>query len=255
MTCDETRELLNGFVDGEFDLRTQAEIDRHVRGCNGCTREFEGLRALRAAFVSADLRYSAPVTLRERVRAITSPAAPQHSENRPARLMWTWLGAGAAFATMFLLVWVFVFRGRINNPNLIAQEAVSSHIRSLMLNHLTDVPSTDQHMVKPWFDGKVDFSPPVTDLKSQGFPLVGGRLDALAEHPVAALVYQRRLHVINLFVWPANAKALLGSRSFIERGYNALLWEQGGWDFCAVSDLNSTELAQFALAIQGTIQK
>ncbi len=255
MTCDETRGLLNGFLDGEFDLRTQAEIDRHVRECGSCSREFEGLRALRAALRSADLRYPAPQSLRDRVRVISGPVAKLRSEERSSRLMWAWLGTGAAFATMFLLVWVFVFRGRINNPNLIAQEAVSSHIRSLMLNHLTDVPSTDQHTVKPWFDGKVDFSPPVTDLKSQGFPLVGGRLDALAEHPVAALVYQRRLHVINLYVWPASAKASLGSRSFTERGYNTLLWEQGGWDFCAVSDLNSTELAQFAQAIQGTIQK
>jgi anti-sigma factor RsiW len=124
-------------------------------------------------------------------------------------------------------------------------EVVSSHVRSMMANHLTDVASSDQHTVKPWFDGKVDFAPPVTNLTAFGFPLVGGRLDYLQSRPVAAAVYQRNKHIINLFVWPASRNRNTTKKLGVEKGYNVISWEGPGMNFCAVSDLNPVELREF----------
>jgi len=119
-------------------------------------------------------------------------------------------------------------------------------VRSLMVNHLTDVTSTDQHTVKPWFDGKIDFAPPVADFKSDGFPLVGGRLDYVDHHPAAALVYQRRLHYINVFIWPAKATSNEPVKSETREGYNILHWRQSGMEYWAASDLSNNEMERFA---------
>jgi anti-sigma factor RsiW len=121
-------------------------------------------------------------------------------------------------------------------------ELISSHVHSLLANHLTDVATSDQHTVKPWFNGKIDFSPPVVDLKARGFPLVGGRVDYLKGRVVAALIYRRSGHVINLFIWPASGPSVpAGERE----GYSLLNWSQAGLNFWAVSDLNEPELKQF----------
>jgi len=128
----------------------------------------------------------------------------------------------------------------------LAEEVVSSHVRSLMANHLTDVESSDQHTVKPWFDGKVDFAPTVTNLTEHGFPLIGGRLDYLHGRPVAAEVYQRNKHKINLFVWPATRNRITMKKVSVEKGYNVISWEAAGMNYSTVSDLNPTELREFA---------
>src|SRR6185503_12846278 len=144
------------------------------------------------------------------------------------------------------LLWkILAARSQSNTDDLLAQEVVSSHIRSMMLNHLVDVPSSDQHTVKPWFNGKLDFAPDVKDLVDQGFPLVGGRLDYVDNRAVAALVYQRRKHSINLFIWPSS-DAAKSTQQFSVNGYNIIHWTNSGSTYWAVSDVNSTDLSEFA---------
>jgi anti-sigma factor RsiW len=152
----------------------------------------------------------------------------------------------AALALVLALPWLM----HRSTDSRLAQEVVSAHIRSLMADHLTDVASTDQHTVKPWFTGKVTFSPPVADLAAQGFPLVGGRLDVLKEQPVAALVYQRRKHFINLFIWPSTRTVSAREQSLSQRGYNLVHWIEDGMDCWAVSDVNGADLQEFMQAVR-----
>jgi anti-sigma factor RsiW len=166
---------------------------------------------------------------------------------RPARRFgWERLFAWAGAAAVVAAAWIAVVRLPANAEQAMATEVVSSHVRSMMASHLTDVTSTDQHTVKPWFDGKVDFAPPVTDLAAQGFPLLGGRLDYLGGHPVAALVYGRRKHVINLFVWPQSGDR--PPREVTLRGYHTVHGVKNGMEYWAVSDVNPQDLE---LLVQG----
>jgi anti-sigma factor RsiW len=159
--------------------------------------------------------------------------------------------AGLAACVAVAAVVVFRFAPGASRPSqsdLLTQQVLASHVRSLMADHLTDLPSSDQHTVKPWFDGKLDFSPPVKDLSSKGFPLVGGRLDYLQDRPVAALVYQRRKHFINLFIWPSPESST--QRMAMQHGYNIHHWADSGMTFWAVSDLNNSELEEFVRLIR-----
>jgi anti-sigma factor RsiW len=203
---------------------------------------------MRQSLQSSKLYERAPDVLRTRIRSqlAGSQVPPKVSPIR-RRTVLEWL----AIAATVILAFFFGTRvipnvGAQRQTNLIAQEIVASHIRSLQPGHLYDVQSTDQHTVKPWFDGKIDFAPPVADLAQAGFPLVGGRLDYVDGRPVAALIYQRRLHYINLFMWPSTEKQNLQMASQTAAGYNILHWTKDGMTFWAVSDLATDELQTFA---------
>jgi len=243
MNCETTDELLNAYVDGELDLMTEVDVEKHLSSCRGCKDRTRALRELRSGFSDKTLRFDAPAELREKVSRSMSAAEAFRPKIRKPWIRW--MPALATAAALMLVIAFFVFRSQPSNDDLIANELVSDHVRSMMVDHLADVPSTDQHTVKPWFDGKLDYSPPVTDLASQGFPLTGGRLDYAAGRPIAALVYQRRLHPINLFVFPTT-EADSRPKTSTRQGFNVVHWTRQGMTFWAVSDLNPDELQQFA---------
>ena len=245
MNCQEIEALKNAYADRELDLVRATEIERHLNDCAACSRSYEHLRALRSALKSADLYFEAPAHLKSRIRA-GFPRKEKSPAGNPF-LGWQWLkwgipAAGTALIALLLATALMV-------PSLdagLAQEVTASHVRSLMAAHLTDVASSDQHTVKPWFDGKLDFAPPVKDLAAQGFPLVGGRLDYLQNRQVAALVYQRHKHLVNLFIWPAARTSNTAQKPAARQGYNLIHWNESGMTFWAVSDLNLAELQEFA---------
>ena len=249
MNCERVRTLLPGYVDGELDLVTGLEIEEHLKTCADCSREVAHLLELQSLLVNrrAELVHPAPPDLRRRIRTSIHKA----SGGERAALFGAWrLAAAALVLGLVVLAAVGLASGWFNpRADLLAQEVEIAHVRSLMADHLTDVTSTDQHTVKPWFDGKLDFSPPVVDLAAQGFPLDGGRLDYIDGHPAAALVYLRNKHVINLLIWPSTDPPA-GVRSSTTHGYHLFQWNQSGMAFWAVSDLESGELQNFVQLIQ-----
>jgi anti-sigma factor RsiW len=249
LECRDTQNLLDGYGDGELDLVRTLEIERHLQECPVCTQIQQNNQALRSALKETSLYFKAPTNLQKRLRGASRAAIQEVPRYRVSS--WRGVSVAAARACVALLMWVLIsIPSRPAADDLLAQEVVSGHIRSLMANHLTDVPSSDTHTVKPWFDGKLDFAPPVTDLTKQGFPLVGGRLDYLGSKAVAALVYQRRQHFINLFIWPSNDIAESGNKMMTRQGYNVIRWNQSGMTFWMVSDLNLSELQQLAEVVQ-----
>jgi anti-sigma factor RsiW len=251
VSCQETQDLIHGYVDGELDLVRSLEIERHIEGCASCSRSYRTQQDLKGALQAVPLRFTASSDLRRRIRSAVREAGEPASSRRAFNWLptWTWAGAVAALTLVAVLSWNLARISRApSGDELVAQEVIDSHVRSLMANHLEDVPSTDQHTVKPWFNGKLDFSPPVQDLAKEGFPLVGGRLDYLENRPVAALVYQRRKHYINLFIWPSAHAS--GQGAVMRQGYNLLHWTQSGMAFWAASDLNNSELQEFVKLIQ-----
>jgi anti-sigma factor RsiW len=244
--CAETQQLIHGYLDGELDLVTSVAVERHTQECPACAATYRRGRALREALRGGSLAFAPPADLRQRVRA----ALGRVSNGRPARRVPAWpvLAVAAASLAAGVLLAVVLLRAYGSRPagDALAREVVASHVRSLMEKHLKDVDSTDQHTVKPWLTPRVGYGPPVVNLKDEGFPLVGGRLDYLDGRPVAAVVYQRRQQVINLFVWPAEGGAETGPEAQTRQGYHLVHWTRGGMTYWAVSDLNPDELQTFA---------
>lgn len=261
MNCEDTRRLLDADLDSELDLVRHLDLAAHLRGCPACASIAGNARARRAALRAALPRFTAPPPLAEKIRASMrgagaqpetpgprreSPASPPA---QPGTVFHLWQRAGVAASVSLALLGGYAWGNARAHANLLFDEAVTDHVRSLQAAHLTDVASTDRHTVKPWFAGKLAFSPPVVDLALQGFSLAGGRLEHLAGHPAAALVFHCRRHAINLFIWPANERAL-SARTARRDGYNATTWSNAGLNFLAVSEISADELAQFADAFR-----
>ena len=249
MNCPEALTLTHPYSDGELDLVRSLDLEKHLAQCPSCSRAYEDLNGLKSALHSTDLYFKAPASLRRQVRA--SIAAESAKADRAPFSWWTILKLGVpAMGAALVLLLMFPVLNQHSLDDRLAQEVTSAHVRSLMVNHKIDVISADPHTVKPWFQGKLDFTLPVVDLADRGFPLIGGRLDYLQGRPVAALIYQRHQHFINLFVWPAVAAQDKPQTVVVRQGYNLIHWTASGMTFWAISDLNRTELSDFARLIK-----
>ncbi|HET6912142.1 MAG TPA: anti-sigma factor [Rhodanobacteraceae bacterium] len=236
MNCPEARMLLHAYLDDELDAPRSAEVARHLAGCEACGARYRSLEALQQSLRAPGLYQHAPADLASRIRA-QLPNADANPRNHRRHRQWPVLSAALA-ALLLIAVGVASWQAvQLHSPddNALIAEAVSDHQRSLLAEHLIDVRSSDQHTVKPWFDGKLEFSPQVKDLRAQGFELIGGRLDVLDGRRVAALVYKRHLHMINVFEWPSDSKPD-DIDSPGRDGYRVIGWTQGGMRFLAVSD-------------------
>jgi anti-sigma factor RsiW len=242
MDHEQIRELLHPYVDGELDLPTARETEKHLRDCPDCRGVERAIRGLREAVTSGRFAYRAPSHLRRNIRA-----ALRREAKTTQKVFWPWLifATGAACALIVLSAALFQTT-RSSRNNTIVDEIIANHVRSLLATHLVDVASSDQHTVKPWFYGKIDFAPEVRDLSGDGFPLIGGRLDYLDGKTVVALVYQRNKHSINVFIMPATGNADTSLSAASRRGYNILSWTHREMKYWAVSDLNQAELRRFA---------
>jgi len=233
--CPDRELLLGALVDGELDAANVAMVEAHAARCEGCREELERLKAVRALLAAEGVRHTASPAFAERIGRMPELKRKSANDNRLS-----WLGAalGGAVAASLAMVALLPPAGQA----IIDEQLVSSHVRSLQPGHLTDVQTTNQHIVKPWFNGKIDFSPPVPELADHGFPLAGGRLDSIDGKTVAAIVYHRRLHTVNLFVWPAGRQS---ERAFAKDGFAVREWTRNGLRFAAVSDIPAPELQQF----------
>ena len=234
-------ELLHAYVDGELDLANTRETERHLQSCADCRGTEKAIRELRHALTSEATAYRAPAHLRRNVRAALRREA---KSTRQTLSPWLMFATGAAFAALIFGFALFQTT-RAARTKAIVDQVVADHVRSLLAAQLVDVFSSDQHTVKPWFDGKIDFAPEVRDLSADGFPLVGGRLDYLNGKTVVALVYKRNRHPINLFIAPASTARSTSPAIMNRRGYNVFSWAKNGMNYWAVSDLNEAELRQF----------
>ena len=243
MICTEAEPLLGACLDGELDAKTALGIEQHLSGCDACSSAYRKLECLRDEIVALELDWSAAVDLRPLRASI-------RRRNHPSWLQRAWprsLLLAAATAALLLVVFL---PGRLPLTNSgIERQIVDNHVRSLMAEHLVDVPSSDRHTVKPWFQGKLGFSPAVPDLAADGFVLLGGRLDVIGARPSAAIVYKRQNHVINLWITSRDGIGR-GSELTNLDGYNLIRWQQNGMAYWAVSDLNVAELRQFAALIR-----
>ncbi|MBX4928142.1 anti-sigma factor family protein [Rhizobium binae] len=248
--CSEWRVMLHGFVDGELDSVHAAQLEDHLATCADCRAEMEKVQAVREIIHQNGVRWRPPEALRSHVlsmlsfeQAVVASSLPQTRQGPVWRStldfirQWSFIPSLAVLAAS-----AFLFVNAPSQTALLQDQILSSHIRSMMADHLTDVLTSDQHTVKPWFNGKLDFSPPVSDLSKDGFPLIGGRVDYIGGRTVAAIVYRRHGHIINLFVWPAASTA---ETTTVHDGYNVTQWSDGGLAFSAISDVAASDLVEF----------
>lgn len=244
MDCRDVQHLLDPYCDGELDLVRHLQVEHHLAECAECAERERGLRLLQTALASAPLYHRAPGALRDRLQGTSAPSPSPARQRR-----WSKAALAATAAGIVLVAAATVTAGALwlgaTAEDRLADRVVAGHIRSLQVNHATDVTSSDQHTVKPWLLEKLDFSPQVVDLSADGYALTGGRLDYLIDRPVAALVYHRRQHVINVFTWPAAADEERPVRSSHRQGFHVRSWQRSGMAYWAISDLNPRELDDF----------
>jgi len=253
MSCQDTKHQLHGFLDGELDSVRISELEEHLKGCPACSRAHQEYQSLRRAMASPSLYFKVPRGLERKVRSAVREAAANETSRPARRWTWNWKPQAwlAPFAAAALVTVVTLhFWTQHWTADQRVQEILSAHVRSLMVDHLTDVASSDQHTVKPWFTGRLNFSPIVIDPTAEGFPLIGGRLDYVADSPTAAVVYQRRKHYINLFISPANQTATTKEDLLTRHGYNLFHWLQEGMEYWAVSDVTKSDLQQFVQLVR-----
>jgi anti-sigma factor RsiW len=254
MTCEEAEVLLNALIDGELDAGHAREVEQHIAECPRCSAAFAAYQKMSQAMAAADMRYTAPLALRRRIEAALPRAPAPNVRPMPSRrslLRGFAMGSAVSAIAATGLVAIVV---RNDDEQRIDAEIVSAHLRSLQAGHLTDVISTDQHTVKPWFAGKLGISPPVMDLTADGFALVGGRLDYIDGQPFGAVVYRRRAHIINVFVTQSsNAEHRpAGMEAF--QGFNIRRWNHRGLNCWAVSDLGADELSEFGEKFEAAVK-
>lgn len=242
MSCELAKSVLHGYFDGELDAAGAAEFERHLPSCADCAAALGAQKRVRSSLLRAGLYEPAPVALRRRLDADLGAPARGAGATSSRAAPWRWLAVAATFVLAILVGWMVIpgLGGKRDEAGL-ASAVVDAHLRSLQPGHLVDVLSTDQHTVKPWFDGKIDLAPPVRDFGAEGFPLQGGRLDVVQGRTVAVVVYARRKHLINVFVWPTTEKDSRPS-SGSRLGYNWVDWRRGGMEMCAISDVNPADL-------------
>jgi anti-sigma factor RsiW len=261
--CPERELHLHGLADGELDAANALALEDHLQGCAPCSAAYSEILGQKQLLKSDGLRFRAPESLRVRVLAaiaaedgagaeetLISPAYTPARVRQSSPRRFHFSQAGAAFSAMALAASLILFVNSWNQSPDLDSQLAGAHVRSLLVTHLTDVASSDQHTVKPWFLGKLDFAPPVVDLAQKDFPLIGGRLDYIGGRVVPALVYKRHGHVINLFVWPAGKMAAAAETL---DGYHIVSWSQGGFTYAAVSDLNLPELREFQRALENNL--
>jgi anti-sigma factor (TIGR02949 family) len=250
VSCNRSTTILQGYFDNELDVLGAADFERHLEQCPNCSSALETLKSIRSSLNVAQLYEKAPAELRKKILArIGSTRSVAVFPKRTA--VWQWVAAALILVTYIGLRVVSPHRADTDKyETVLAAEIIDAHLRSLQPGHLIDVVSTDQHTVKPWFDGKLDFSPPVQDFTDQGFPLQGGRVDVVHGRSVAALVYGRRKHFINVFIWPTNEKDV-APRSGSQQGYQWTEWHKDRMEFCAVSDAAPSAIEQLRILLTG----
>jgi anti-sigma factor RsiW len=257
MKCDRANGMLSGLLDNALGPLVRLHVSRHVAGCDACAGKLEELRSMQAAIRTNLPYHRAPPGLAARIGTALEREALPALAVASARPWFRWpafgvAGAGLASALAGVALTVLVLGGQPDGQSDVTQGVIGSHIRSMQADHLTDVPTSDQHTVKPWLSARLDVSPPVRDLNDAGFPLIGGRLDYVDGHQAAAVVYRRAKHVINLFAWASTGKADEAFHAETRQGFNIVTWRRDGITYYAVSDVEGDQLAQFArLVSQG----
>jgi mycothiol system anti-sigma-R factor len=247
VNCDLNRTVLHGYLDGELDAARAAEFEHHLETCRECTTALGSEESLRSSLQRSGLYENAPLGLRKKIRAELDAATAIPAAIRiPA---WRWLAVAATIlvvASVSWFSWPRPGKDSASTTPFTVAELIDAHVRSLQPGHLTDVASTDQHTVKPWFNGKLAFVPPVKDFADEGFPLIGGRLDVLGGQNVATLVYARRKHIINVFVMPTKEADTPIHPPGLRQGYQWRHWRRQGMEYCAISDVSDSDIYELA---------